>query len=289
MPEGFYSGLCQSSNLSSWSPSPSSHDKASDITIRPVILLISFTITYSVAGTMLHIILLDCALELVPKEISSIKEIQSHASRRRKKTTELLLDQSYHGRAITRLENGERRGRPDIVYLSLHSILETPLCKQGLLTIHLHLQDGRIIDVKPEVRLPRNYDRFVGLMEQLLLEGKVPPNGPSLISISESNLSELLTRIVETAQESFTFLASEDGEKYTIDVLDTVLPADSEVPVVIGIGAFPHGNFSKGIKELFDIHIQLDKEVMMAWHVCSEFLWSYSRKVRVVSRRYSTT
>ena len=82
---------------------------------------------------MLHIILLDCALELVPSEISSMKQIQKHATRRDKKTTEILLDQSHHGRAMTKLSDYERRGRPDITFLSLMSILETPLCKEGLL------------------------------------------------------------------------------------------------------------------------------------------------------------
>ncbi|MHA1288609.1 MAG: 16S rRNA methyltransferase, partial [Candidatus Thorarchaeota archaeon] len=99
---------------------------------------------------MLHMILLECAMELVPSEISALKQIQKHAARRGKKSIELLLDQSHHGREMTRLEDGLQRGRPDIVFHSLMSILETPLCKSGNLTVHLHLQDGRIIEVNPE-------------------------------------------------------------------------------------------------------------------------------------------
>ena len=90
-------------------------------------------------------ILLECAMELVPSELSALKQIQKHAARRGKKSTELLLDQSHHGREMTRLEDGLQRGRPDIVFHSLMSILETPLCKSGNLTVHLHLQDGRIV------------------------------------------------------------------------------------------------------------------------------------------------
>ena len=95
-------------------------------------------------------------MELVPPELSAVKEIQKHAAKRGKKPTELLLDQSHHGRAMTRLKDGLQRGRPDIVFLSLLTIMETPLCKSGNLTVHLHLQDGRIVEVSPEVRLPRN-------------------------------------------------------------------------------------------------------------------------------------
>ncbi|RDE15127.1 MAG: 16S rRNA methyltransferase, partial [Candidatus Thorarchaeota archaeon] len=65
---------------------------------------------------MLHVILLDCALELVPSEISSFKEVQKQAGRRGKKPNEILLDQTHHGRAMTKLDRADRRGRPDIVF-----------------------------------------------------------------------------------------------------------------------------------------------------------------------------
>ncbi|MHA2425005.1 MAG: 16S rRNA methyltransferase, partial [Candidatus Thorarchaeota archaeon] len=111
---------------------------------------------------MLHILLLEAALELVPSELSALKSVQRHANRRKKKPNELLLDQSHHGRDMTRLEDGDRRGRPDIIFFCLQSILETPLCKSGLVSIHIHTREGKVIEVKQDVRLPRNYDRFVG-------------------------------------------------------------------------------------------------------------------------------
>ncbi|MHA2193180.1 MAG: 16S rRNA methyltransferase, partial [Candidatus Thorarchaeota archaeon] len=88
---------------------------------------------------MLHVILLDSAIELVPTNLTSTKLVQKHASRRGKKPNQLLLDQSHHGQVMTKLEDANRRGRPDIAFLCLMALLETPLCKQGLLTIHLHL------------------------------------------------------------------------------------------------------------------------------------------------------
>jgi rRNA small subunit pseudouridine methyltransferase Nep1 len=236
---------------------------------------------------MLHIILLDCAIELIPSELSSLKPIQKQASRRGKKPSELLLDQTHHGQSMTKLAQSERRGRPDITYLSLMSILETPLCKEGFLTVHLQLQDGRIVEVNPEVRLPRNYDRFVGLIEQLLQHGKVPPQGNPLLQIHEISLEDLFARLKAGSQSTKSILAIEDGQKTTCEMLRNLLPQDSAVPVIFGVGAFPHGEMPKETISIFEAHIELDREVMMAWHVCAEVLWVYSQKVGVIEKRYS--
>ncbi len=227
---------------------------------------------------MLNVILLECALELVPSELSSIKEIQQHASRRKKSPTDLLLDQSLHGRAMTKLGDGERRGRPDIVYLCLMNLLETPLCKQGLLKVFLHLQDGRIVDVDSSVRLPRNYDRFVGLMEQLLTHGRVPPEGDALLAMKGGSLPQLVSDLSKKNHEC-TVLAIEGGQIVGMRDLGQLLVTPDQA--VVGIGAFPHGDFTEETKDLFSRHIELDSQVMMAWHVCSEVIWAYTWERRI--------
>ena len=234
-------------------------------------------------------ILLECALELVPSQLSALKQVQKHAARRGKKPIEILLDQSHHGREMTRLEDGLQRGRPDIVFHSLMSILETPLCKSGNLTVHLHLQDGRIIEVNPEVRLPRNYDRFVGLFEQLLVKGQVPIEGTPLLNITKKSLTNLVTELKKGASEALSILAIENGSKTTIDSLQSKFPLDTSIPVIVGVGAFPHGDFSEDLKKMFEIHLELDIEVMMAWHVCAEILWTYSSRIGVIQSRFSST
>ena len=238
---------------------------------------------------MLHIILLDCALELMPSEISSLKQIQKHATRRGKKTSELLLDQTHHGQSMTKLSQSERRGRPDITFLSLLSILETPLCKEGIFSLHLHLQDGRIVSVQNDVRLPRNYDRFVGLIEQLLLKGRVPPQGTPLLHFTQESLEDLITKLKISSDNAMTLLAIEGGQQTTIENLKNLLPEDPLVPVILGVGAFPHGNLAEETVSLFDTHLELDREVMMAWHVCAEVLWTYSLNIGIIKTRYSTT
>jgi rRNA small subunit pseudouridine methyltransferase Nep1 len=169
------------------------------------------------------------------------------------------------------------------------SVLETPLCKEGLLSVHLHLQDGRIIEVRPDVRLPRNYDRFVGLMEQLLLKGRVPPQGDSLLHIKEGSIEKLISKLKAGSDNAKTLLAVEGGQQTSIESLRNSLPQDPSVPVIVGVGAYPHGNLSDEIASMFSAHLELDREVMMAWQVCAELLWVYSLSIGVVKIRYSAT
>lgn len=232
---------------------------------------------------LLNVILLDCALELVPSEISSSKEIQKHASKRKKKPTELLLDQSVHGRSMTKLPDAQRRGRPDITYLSLLTLLETPLCKEKQMKVFLHLQDGRIVSIDPDVRLPRSYDRFVGLVEQLLLQERVPASGPPLLQVTRKSLSDIVHSL---APPEGTFLAIEGGERTTLANLERYMVSTSEV--TMGVGAFPHGDFSEEIKNLFGQHLELDKDVMMAWHICAAVVWAYSKGAEIISKRYAS-
>lgn len=236
---------------------------------------------------MLHIVLLECPLELIPPELTRLKEIQRFASLKGKKPQEVLLDQTHHGRSMTRLQDSDRRGRPDIVFLSLMSMLESPLCKEGLLTIHLHLRDNRIVEIRPDVRLPRNYERFVGLMEQLLTVGSVPPEGPSLMKLTRQRLPELISELSGEENNALTILAVEDGRKTTIDALVSLFSEESHVPIIVGVGAFPHGSFDIAIPKLFKEHVSLDGEVMMAWHVCTEVLWTYSLRTGISRKRLS--
>ncbi len=228
---------------------------------------------------MLHIVLLESALELVPTDIVGTRQVRASARRRGRRPDQMLLDQSYHGQAMLRLRDHERRGRPDIVFLSLLSLLETPLCRAGLLSVHLHLRDGRVVDVDPTVRLPRNYERFTGLLEQLLLNGRVPPTGTSLLQVTQKTLTETLDALDPDGQHALRILADEDGQPMSMHSLCNFLPDDPSRPVIVGIGAFPHGDLSARIRPLFQHHVCLDNEVMMAWHVCSEVLWAYSLRV----------
>jgi rRNA pseudouridine-1189 N-methylase Emg1 (Nep1/Mra1 family) len=122
-------------------------------------------------------------------------------------------------------------------------------------------------------------------MEQLLSSGRVPPTGDVLLQVIDKTLGELMNGL----HAEQTILAIEGGQKTTIHGLTELLPTDSSTHVVVGVGAFPHGDLPESITSLFENRLEFDTEVMMAWHVCAELLWTYSLSVGVVKGRFSVT
>ncbi|ETO22518.1 ribosome biogenesis protein NEP1, partial [Reticulomyxa filosa] len=53
------------------------------------------------------------------------------------------------------------------------TLLDSPLNKAGLLKVMIHTQNNVLIDVNPKLRIPRTYNRFAGLMVQLLFQKRI--------------------------------------------------------------------------------------------------------------------
>ncbi|XP_017651659.1 ribosomal RNA small subunit methyltransferase NEP1 isoform X2 [Nannospalax galili] len=68
------------------------------------------------------------------------------------------------------LKNGRDPGevRPDIAHQSLLMLMDSPLNRAGLLQVYIHTKKNVLIEVNPQTRIPRTFDRFCGLMVQLL-------------------------------------------------------------------------------------------------------------------------
>ena len=47
-------------------------------------------------------------------------------------------------------------------------LLDSPLNRAGLLQVYIHTAKNVLIEVHPQTRIPRTFDRFCGLMVQLL-------------------------------------------------------------------------------------------------------------------------
>ncbi len=214
------------------------------------------------------ILLLESALELVPREIWGHPAVVKNARRRGKSPGETLLDLSLHYHAVKRLKDWSKRGRPDIVHISLLNALESPLNKEGLLETYIHTYNGHIIFIDPSTRIPRNYNRFTGLMEQLFMIGRVPPNAEKpLLYIKTMPLGELLDEIGVKG----LILLDEKGEyKKPKDIVNEAL----KERYAIGIGGFPHGSFKDETYRLADKTYSIYQEPLMTWIVVSRIIES---------------
>ncbi|MDI9644757.1 MAG: 16S rRNA methyltransferase [Candidatus Verstraetearchaeota archaeon] len=207
---------------------------------------------------MITVIIGEAALETVPKEIAEHPAVVRLAERKGKRPEETLLDISYHYAAMKGLENWERRGRPDITFLTLLSLLERPLNKEGQLQVCVHTRNDRIIRISPETNIPRNYTRFVGLMEQLFSVGRVPPRGRPLMLLEKGNIEDILRG---TTHGKVVFL-SENGKKVKLRYFEELV---KEANPVFVIGGFQRGEFMN--TRSADETVSVYKKSLDAWIV----------------------
>ncbi|WP_457550111.1 16S rRNA methyltransferase [Archaeoglobus sp.] len=180
---------------------------------------------------MLRIVFVESSLETVPKSIAKHPAILSDAKRRKKKPTEMILDDSKHHTAIKNLENREKRGRPDIIHQCLLLSLDSPIED---LEVYVHTVNDVMIWINRKTRLPRNYNRFIGLIEDLFKKREIKAKGETLLKIVDSNLEEILKgfRVV---------VMSEKGERKDVELEGCA----------VCIGAFPHGDFDERTMNVF--------------------------------------
>lgn len=46
-------------------------------------------------------------------------------------------------------------------------LMDSPLNRAGLLQVYIHTQKNVLIEVNPQTRIPRTFDRFCGLMGEI--------------------------------------------------------------------------------------------------------------------------
>lgn len=218
------------------------------------------------AKEVVTVILAESALELVPREIAWHPSVRRWAQRRGKSPAETLLDVSFHYSAMKGLRDREKRGRPDIVHFSLLEALSSPLNLEGRLRFVVHTINDYAIFVDPSTRVPRNYLRFVGLMEQVLKYGRAPVGSPSpLIQAVAMDYPNLLRELA--AGE--TVLLDEGGVRERPREICRVA---LERGVPITIGGFPRGSFSPAVRSFAKYVFSIYPRPLDTWVVVSRVI-----------------
>ena len=232
---------------------------------------------------MLTVVLAESALEPIPRQLWKQSQIKKYVHKRGKDPQFLLLDRSYHHQAMKMLPEAEKRGRPDIVHFSLLELLGSPLCKEGLLQVYVHAINDSVISVNKETRLPRNYNRFVGLIEQLLELKQIPSEGTPLLKLSENMPFRQLTEMLEP---DYMVAFSRKGIRRTLEKTVAEL-VEKKNPVAV-VGGFPHGAFSEGTLKVANRVVAIDREMLEAWTVTARVVYEFERQVGLPLKRLSS-
>ncbi|MGB9729096.1 MAG: 16S rRNA methyltransferase [Thermoprotei archaeon] len=221
---------------------------------------------------MIHLVLVESPLELIPLSIATHPIIQTISKKRGKKPTEMLLDVSLHYRVMRSIPKMHKRGRPDIVHRFLIEALGSPLNKMELLKIYVHTINDDVIEMRSDLRIPRNYNRFVGLMEQLLIDGTVPRDEP-LMWIFKGSLRKLIERI----NPETVVLMHESGDHMNVlELADKIVKLNN--PVIL-IGGFPHGDFEKETMDLANLKVSIYDKPLETSIVASRVLCGLELKI----------
>lgn len=213
---------------------------------------------------MISMVFADAPVELVPTRLLSHPAVKKYAQRFNKGRN-ILLDDSYHHAAMRTLTHWERRGRPDIVHFCLLQVLGSPLCKEGKLAIYIHTNQERLITIAPQTRLPRNYSRFKGLLEQLLAE-KGSKGG--LITVKDNVSFKKAIEGLNCGEAVIGF--SKKGVQMKLSEIFSGRDLTENMALVIG--AFPRGDFSESVKETLTKIVSIYPESLDAWIVTSRVL-----------------
>jgi len=221
---------------------------------------------------MLNLILAESEIELVPEEIQGHIFIKKLAKKRKKPAGEILLDSNLHYKAMHKLEDAERRGRPDITHISLLYLLDSPLNRNNLLNVYVHTRGDLTIFMNPKTRIPRNYPRFCGLLEKLFKDKVIKSGNDILLELKPLNVRQL----IDATRPDFTVLLDEKASLIKIDDLVSDLKKYKN-PCLI-IGGFPHGDF-RGNYSYVNKKVSLYPGPLNVWTIACETVSSYYKAV----------
>ncbi|MDQ3967234.1 MAG: ribosome biogenesis protein [Thermoproteota archaeon] len=188
------------------------------------------------------LIIAEAALETIPDEIASHAAVRNHSRRLQQKSSEILLDRSYHHAAMKQLPYSWKRGRPDIVHFALMEALATPLFMNMMLRVYVHTINDKIITIADNLRIPKSYFRFERLMASLFRDNLIKSNeGTILMELSDGTFSDLIDII---KPDMVIGLSTVGVQSKVQKVAENAQSVDHPSLVV---GGFAKGHFSENV------------------------------------------
>ncbi|TXT62706.1 MAG: Ribosomal RNA small subunit methyltransferase Nep1 [Promethearchaeota archaeon] len=218
----------------------------------------------------LIIFLIECGIELIPKNIRSHSAVKRNLSM--KNYHSQLLDNALHHSAMKKLNNRSKRGRPDITHLCLLNALGSPLNQEGKLQIFMHTVNNKIFAFNPKIRIAKNFNRFKGLMAKMLIDNGIKFENDYLIAPIEKKLNEIITELADNNRSNVLIL-SKKGK--LIASYKELYEHNSLENYILIIGGFQKSSFQEYIYGLTDNVISISKYSLNAWNVVSRSITYY--------------
>jgi rRNA small subunit pseudouridine methyltransferase Nep1 len=221
------------------------------------------------------LVIAETALETIPVETfrhSSFKKIRNSG----KKPTEILLDRTLHHFAIlsSNLKQDYKRARPDISHIILLTALATPLFKTNQLKVFVHTINNQVIKIGDNVRIPKSYARYEGLILDLIKNKKiVSKDGTVLLELSDNlTFSDLLQTYIKP--DVIMGLSTNGIFKNVEDISKELFKFKN--PCIV-IGGFPKGHFSEHIESHLEKKYSISTLSLEAHIVVSRLIYEFEK------------
>lgn len=222
-------------------------------------------------------IIADASLEILPSILYGHRTIKK-LKKSGKRPQDVLLDRSLHHFAMldTALDFAQKRGRPDIVHISLVNALATPLYQNNLVRVFVHTIDQKVIFIGENVRIPKSFARFEGLILSLFRnKSAVSEEGKVLLKLQKNvKFEKLLKEIIKP--DLVVGLSTSGSYKAASEVGKDLARAIN--PCLI-IGGFPKDHFSDPVESCFDKKFSIHNRGLETQVVVSRVIYEYEKNV----------
>lgn len=225
--------------------------------------------------TSISLIIAEAALETVPKQIASHPAVKNQAQKLGRNPREILLDKSYHHSAMLRsgLESYWKRGRPDIIHFALMEALSTPLFLKNRLKVYVHTVKNKLIVIGDNLRIPKSYFRFEGIMINLFKEKiiKSADHKNMLLELHDNITFEQF--IINEVRPDKLIGLSSDGVKSSAEAIVSRNSIKNNNHIAFVVGGFPKGHFSENTSRVFSCSFSIGELELEAHVVIARILY----------------
>jgi rRNA small subunit pseudouridine methyltransferase Nep1 len=243
------------------------------------------------------LVIAEAALECVPEQIKNHPSVINRAKKLGCKPSETLLDRSYHHAAMKQIPENWKRGRPDIVHFALMEALSTPLFIQGHLDVYVHTYGNKIISMAENLRLPKSYFRFEGLVQSLFRDGDVKSSeGTALLEISDGTLGGLISYLKPSRVVGLSSAGVQSSAEQVVRAsIDSLLHSGNnddddnrnndddgkgKKSIMFVVGGFPKGHFGDDTTALFNCTYSIEGMGLEAHVVVARILYECEKQAK---------
>ena len=226
-------------------------------------------------ATSISLIIAEASIETVPKQIASHPAVKNHAQKLGKNPREILLDRSYHHAAMLRngLESYWKRGRPDIIHFALMEALSTPLFLKSMLKVYIHTVNDKVILIGDNLRIPKSYFRFEGIMMNLFKDKVIKSADDNNILLELHDNITFEQFIKNRVRPDKLIGLSSNGVQSTAEEIVSRNIVKNDHNFAFVVGGFPKGHFSDNTSKMFSCSYSIGEFKLEAHTVIARILY----------------